>query len=111
MKEISFSWGGFNSAMISNLGMVFRGIYSKKALNDYKARTFPYHKRDSHGLGHGRDQFVRADLDCVVDVLSASSNHRRGGAVGSWVFRSGAINRKDEHFDLSGNQRALLPPI
>ena len=38
MKEISFSWGGFNSAMISNLGMVFRGIYSKKTLNEYKAR-------------------------------------------------------------------------
>lgn len=36
MKEISFTWGGFNSAMISNLGMVFRGIYSKKALNDFR---------------------------------------------------------------------------
>lgn len=36
IKEISFSWAGFNSAMISNLGMVFRGIYSKKTLNDYK---------------------------------------------------------------------------
>ena len=36
MKELSFSWGGFNSAMISNMGMVFRGIYSKKTLNEYK---------------------------------------------------------------------------
>ena len=38
MKELSFSWGGFNSAMISNLGMVLRNIYSKKSLNDYKVR-------------------------------------------------------------------------
>ena len=38
MKEVSFSWGGFNNAMISNLGMVLRNIYSKKSLNDYKAR-------------------------------------------------------------------------
>eukprot|EP00775_Hariotina_reticulata_P007085 gene7085-7298_t len=37
MKEVSFSWGGFNNAMISNLGMVLRNIYSKKSLNDYKA--------------------------------------------------------------------------
>jgi solute carrier family 35 protein E1 len=36
MKELSFSWGGFNSAMVSNLGMVLRNIYSKKSLNDYK---------------------------------------------------------------------------
>jgi hypothetical protein len=38
MKEVSFSWGGFNNAMISNLGMVLRNIYSKKQLNDYKVR-------------------------------------------------------------------------
>jgi hypothetical protein len=37
LKEVSFSWGGFNNAMISNLGMVLRNIYSKKSLNDYKA--------------------------------------------------------------------------
>lgn len=36
MKEVSFSWGGFNNAMVSNLGMVLRNIYSKKSLNDYK---------------------------------------------------------------------------
>lgn len=30
MKEISFAWNGFNNAMISNLGMVLRNIYSKK---------------------------------------------------------------------------------
>ncbi|KAI8471703.1 MAG: triose-phosphate transporter family-domain-containing protein [Monoraphidium minutum] len=36
MKEVSFSWGGFNYAMVSNLGMVLRNIYSKKSLNDYK---------------------------------------------------------------------------
>lgn len=36
IKEISFSWAGIYSAMISNLGMVFRGIYSKKTLTDYK---------------------------------------------------------------------------
>jgi solute carrier family 35 protein E1 len=38
MKEVSFSWGGFNNAMISNVGMVLRNIYSKKSLNDYKVR-------------------------------------------------------------------------
>ncbi|WIA17615.1 hypothetical protein OEZ85_014426 [Tetradesmus obliquus] len=36
LKEVSFSWAGFNNAMISNLGMVLRNIYSKKSLNDYK---------------------------------------------------------------------------
>lgn len=36
MKELSFNWAGFNNAMISNLGMVLRNIYSKKSLNDYK---------------------------------------------------------------------------
>ncbi len=41
MKELSFSWGGFNSAMISNLGMVLRNIYSKKSLNDYKVGGGP----------------------------------------------------------------------
>jgi hypothetical protein len=42
MKEVSFSWGGFNNAMISNLGMVLRNIYSKKQLNDYKVRCGQY---------------------------------------------------------------------
>ncbi|CAD7700900.1 unnamed protein product [Ostreobium quekettii] len=37
MKEISFSWLGFNNAMVSNLGMVLRGIYSKKTLVDFKS--------------------------------------------------------------------------
>lgn len=36
MKEVSFAWGGFNNAMISNFGMVLRNIYSKKALGDFK---------------------------------------------------------------------------
>jgi solute carrier family 35 protein E1 len=36
MKEVSFVWAGFNNAMISNLGMVLRNIYSKKSLNNYK---------------------------------------------------------------------------
>ncbi|KAL6751807.1 triose-phosphate transporter family-domain-containing protein [Haematococcus lacustris] len=36
MKEVSFAWSGFNNAMISNLGMVLRNIYSKKSLGDYK---------------------------------------------------------------------------
>eukprot|EP00878_Enallax_costatus_P012145 GHUV01012681.1.p1 GENE.GHUV01012681.1~~GHUV01012681.1.p1 ORF type:complete len:232 (+),score=57.17 GHUV01012681.1:1237-1932(+) len=36
MKELSFNWAGFNNAMISNLGMVLRNVYSKKSLNDYK---------------------------------------------------------------------------
>ncbi|KAG2451660.1 hypothetical protein HYH02_003440 [Chlamydomonas schloesseri] len=36
MKEVSFAWSGFNNAMISNMGMVLRNIYSKKSLNDYK---------------------------------------------------------------------------
>jgi solute carrier family 35 protein E1 len=38
IKEVSFAWGGFNNAMISNLGMVLRNIYSKKSLNKYKVR-------------------------------------------------------------------------
>lgn len=37
MKEVSFAWGGFNSAMVSNLGMVLRNILSKKSLAKYKA--------------------------------------------------------------------------
>lgn len=36
IKEVSFAWSGFNNAMISNLGMVLRNIYSKKSLNKYK---------------------------------------------------------------------------
>ena len=36
MKEVSFAWNGFNNAMLSNVGMVLRNIYSKKALGDYK---------------------------------------------------------------------------
>lgn len=36
MKEVSFAWGGFNNAMISNVGMVLRNIYSKKSLGDFK---------------------------------------------------------------------------
>lgn len=36
MKEVSFSWGGFNNAMISNIGMVLRNIYSKKYLDEFK---------------------------------------------------------------------------
>jgi hypothetical protein len=29
-------WAGFNYAMASNMGMVMRGIYSKKCLQDFK---------------------------------------------------------------------------
>lgn len=36
MKEVSFAWGGFNNAMISNVGMVLRNIYSKKFLGQLK---------------------------------------------------------------------------
>lgn len=36
MKEVSFAWNGFNNAMLSNIGMVLRNIYSKKALGEYK---------------------------------------------------------------------------
>eukprot|EP00891_Asterochloris_glomerata_P003352 jgi/Astpho2/3352/Aster-04701 len=36
MKEVSFAWNGFTNAMLSNVGMVLRNIYSKKALGDYK---------------------------------------------------------------------------
>lgn len=36
MKEVSFVWGGFNNAMLSNIGMVLRNIYSKKYLDEYK---------------------------------------------------------------------------
>ncbi len=34
--QVSFAWSGFNNAMISNLGMVLRNIYSKKSLVKYK---------------------------------------------------------------------------
>lgn len=40
MKEVSFAWNGFNNAMLSNVGMVLRNIYSKKALGDYKVNIF-----------------------------------------------------------------------
>jgi solute carrier family 35 protein E1 len=36
IKEVSFSWGGFNNAMISNIGMVLRNVYSKKYLDQFK---------------------------------------------------------------------------
>jgi solute carrier family 35, member E1 len=36
MKEVSFSWAGFNNAMTSNFGMVLRNIYSKKYLDQFK---------------------------------------------------------------------------
>ncbi|GAB4815738.1 hypothetical protein N2152v2_002784 [Parachlorella kessleri] len=36
MKEVSFAWSGFNNAMVSNVGMVLRNIYSKKSLGDFK---------------------------------------------------------------------------
>lgn len=36
MKEVSFSWAGFNNAMVSNVGMVLRNIYSKKYLQEFK---------------------------------------------------------------------------
>jgi solute carrier family 35 protein E1 len=36
MKEVSFVWGGFNNAMLSNVGMVLRNIYSKKYLGEFK---------------------------------------------------------------------------
>ena len=36
MKEVSFAWNGFTNAMLSNVGMVLRNIYSKKALGEYK---------------------------------------------------------------------------
>jgi hypothetical protein len=40
MKEVSFSWAGFNNAMISNIGMVLRNIYSKKFLGDFKVGCY-----------------------------------------------------------------------
>lgn len=46
--QVSFAWSGFNNAMISNLGMVLRNIYSKKSLNDYKVGAAP--RRFLHGL-------------------------------------------------------------
>eukprot|EP00887_Chlorella_sp_A99_P004456 scaffold30.g4456.t1 len=45
MKEVSFAWGGFNNAMISNVGMVLRNIYSKKSLGDFKARAWRRRRR------------------------------------------------------------------
>ena len=37
--QVSFAWNGFNNAMISNLGMVLRNIYSKKLLGDFKVHA------------------------------------------------------------------------
>ena len=39
--QVSFAWSGFNNAMISNLGMVLRNIYSKKLLGDFKVHPPP----------------------------------------------------------------------
>lgn len=36
MKELSFSWPGFNNAMYSNIGMVMRNILSKKLMGGFK---------------------------------------------------------------------------
>ena len=36
--QVSFAWSGFNNAMISNVGMVLRNIYSKKFLGQLKVR-------------------------------------------------------------------------
>jgi solute carrier family 35 protein E1 len=36
VNEVSFAWAGFNNAMISNLGMVLRNVYSKKYLDEFK---------------------------------------------------------------------------
>ena len=47
MKEVSFAWNGFNNAMLSNVGMVLRNIYSKKALGDYKVFTIPHPQADA----------------------------------------------------------------
>lgn len=38
--QVSFAWSGFNNAMISNVGMVLRNIYSKKFLGQLKVRSF-----------------------------------------------------------------------
>ena len=35
MKEVSFSIGGVNGALISNLGSVLRNVFSKKLLNEF----------------------------------------------------------------------------
>jgi hypothetical protein len=35
-RQVSFAWSGFNNAMISNVGMVLRNIYSKKFLGQLK---------------------------------------------------------------------------
>lgn len=34
--QVSFAWSGFNNAMVSNIGMVLRNIYSKKFLGQLK---------------------------------------------------------------------------
>lgn len=36
LPQVSFAWSGFNNAMISNVGMVLRNIYSKKFLGQLK---------------------------------------------------------------------------
>jgi solute carrier family 35 protein E1 len=49
IKEVSFAWSGFNNAMISNLGMVLRNIYSKKSLNKYKVGWKAVKKKNAGG--------------------------------------------------------------
>jgi hypothetical protein len=68
MKEVSFSWGGFNNAMISNLGMVLRNIYSKKSLNDYKVRL-------RRRLGEGGRGLKIGSCRCPLGVRSDAARH------------------------------------
>jgi solute carrier family 35 protein E1 len=35
MKEVSLTMAGLSGAMLSNVGMVLRNIYSKKSMNNY----------------------------------------------------------------------------
>ena len=50
MKEVSFNMVGLQGAMISNVGMVLRNIYSKKSLDNYKDDKFELDGINMYGL-------------------------------------------------------------
>jgi hypothetical protein len=78
MKEVSFSWGGFNNAMISNLGMVLRNIYSKKSLNDYKVGLELWVAMLGSSFGHDS---VRMCVLCALTMGWCGLGRIRGGLI------------------------------
>lgn len=50
MKEVSMNMTGLNMAMLSNVGMVLRNIYSKKSLDNYTEKKFELDGINMYGL-------------------------------------------------------------